>query len=436
MNKEEKKGRFEILFIGLAFFATYFGAGNLIFPPMMGLNSGSQWLPGVVGLIISGVTLPLLCIVIFGYMDDMEQWMYDHVGVKYYKAYLFLMLVVGCQLAAVPRTGAVGIELGVQSISSAIPYIPAVIIYFLVVIFFTKTEESALDNIGKILTPLMVIILFAIVIKNFIAPVDTPVETGVGAGGAFVSSLLEGYNTGDLIVSFLMASVFLGTVKAKGYKSGKECGNATFKAAVIAFICLSVIYGGLLYLGACGGSHFDASIGNAPLLVGLIEMSGGTVLRQILGVAVTLACLTTAIGETTATSQFFYREFKGKYKYRHISIVWALVSMLVSLIGLNKLLGIIGPLYSTFYAVGLTLLLILILRKITPNDTANRGALYVVTVVALLELVVAYVPDVPVISTFVNMVPLHAQGFGWVVPFIVGYVVGAIIGGTKKRAAA
>ena len=38
---KEKKNRFELLFIGLAFFATYFGAGNLIFPPMLGLEDGN-----------------------------------------------------------------------------------------------------------------------------------------------------------------------------------------------------------------------------------------------------------------------------------------------------------------------------------------------------------------------------------------------------------
>lgn len=429
---KEKKSNFELLFVGLAFFATYFGAGNLIFPPMLGLESGTQWLPGIIGLIVSGITLPLLSIVIFGYMDDMEQWMNDHIGIKFYKTYLFLMLVLGCQLAAVPRTGAVGIELGVQSISSSIPYIPAVIVYFIIVIFFTKTEESALDHIGKILTPLMVIILFILVIKNIIFPVDTPVDTGIG-NGAFIHTLLGGYSTGDLIVSFLMASVFLGTVKAKGYKTGKECGNATLKAAIVAFVCLSVIYGGLLYLGACGGNNFDASTGNAPLLIGLIEMGGGTLARQALGVAVTLACLTTAIGETTATSQFFYKELKGKVKYRYISIVWALISMFVSLIGLNKLLSIIGPLFATFYAVGLTLLLLLILRKITPNDSANRGAVYFVMVFALAELLVTYAPNIPVLSTAVHSVPLQYLGFGWVTPFILGYVFGIIWGSAKKK---
>lgn len=70
---KEKRNRFELLFIGLAFFATYFGAGNLVYPPMIGLEVGSQWFPGIIGLVISGVCLPLLCLVIFGCMDDMEK---------------------------------------------------------------------------------------------------------------------------------------------------------------------------------------------------------------------------------------------------------------------------------------------------------------------------------------------------------------------------
>ena len=46
---QEKKIKFtDVLFVGLAFFASYFGAGNLIFPPMLGLQSGSNWLSGMI----------------------------------------------------------------------------------------------------------------------------------------------------------------------------------------------------------------------------------------------------------------------------------------------------------------------------------------------------------------------------------------------------
>ena len=50
----------EILIIGLAFFATYFGAGNLIFPPMMGLQSGNSYAVSILGLALSAIILPIL----------------------------------------------------------------------------------------------------------------------------------------------------------------------------------------------------------------------------------------------------------------------------------------------------------------------------------------------------------------------------------------
>lgn len=51
---QEKKIKFtDVLFVGLAFFASYFGAGNLIFPPMLGLQSGSNWLSGMIGMLAS-----------------------------------------------------------------------------------------------------------------------------------------------------------------------------------------------------------------------------------------------------------------------------------------------------------------------------------------------------------------------------------------------
>lgn len=54
MNNNSSGGKairgLDVLILGFAFFATYFGAGNLIFPPQLGLNSGSDFLSGLAGL--------------------------------------------------------------------------------------------------------------------------------------------------------------------------------------------------------------------------------------------------------------------------------------------------------------------------------------------------------------------------------------------------
>ena len=33
----------DIIVVGFALFSMFFGAGNVIFPPFLGLESGSQW---------------------------------------------------------------------------------------------------------------------------------------------------------------------------------------------------------------------------------------------------------------------------------------------------------------------------------------------------------------------------------------------------------
>lgn len=149
---EKKINAKDVLFIGLAFFASYFGAGNLIFPPKLGQESGIHFLSGIAGLSISGIALPIFAIILIGATPQMPQ-IARRVGKNFYNVYIGFCLIVGCMLVAIPRTAAVGTELGVQGISSAMPYIPVVICYFVIAAVFAWTKGNALDKVGKILTP-------------------------------------------------------------------------------------------------------------------------------------------------------------------------------------------------------------------------------------------------------------------------------------------
>lgn len=62
MNTNKKKVRDSLIF-GFALFAVFFGAGNLIFPPSIGLVSGSDWPVALVGFILTGIVLPILGVV-------------------------------------------------------------------------------------------------------------------------------------------------------------------------------------------------------------------------------------------------------------------------------------------------------------------------------------------------------------------------------------
>ena len=50
----------KMLLISFMLFSLFFGAGNLIFPPFLGQNAGSQTIPAMIGFLVTAVILPIL----------------------------------------------------------------------------------------------------------------------------------------------------------------------------------------------------------------------------------------------------------------------------------------------------------------------------------------------------------------------------------------
>ena len=50
--------------IGLMLFGMFFGAGNLIFPPSLGFESGSMFTPAILGFLLSGIGMPVIALII------------------------------------------------------------------------------------------------------------------------------------------------------------------------------------------------------------------------------------------------------------------------------------------------------------------------------------------------------------------------------------
>ena len=70
MRKNIKK---DILVTGFALFAIFFGSGNLIFPPQVGLLSGQYVPAAIAGIALTGILFPMLAVVSVGNMgDDLE----------------------------------------------------------------------------------------------------------------------------------------------------------------------------------------------------------------------------------------------------------------------------------------------------------------------------------------------------------------------------
>lgn len=421
---ESKKIKFtDVLFIGLAFFASYFGAGNLIFPPMLGLQSGTGWFGGMIGMLLSGVGLPVLTLLVIGKAGSVRA-ISDHVHPQFYTIFIGAIMILCC-CVSIPRTAAVGIEMGVWGVFEQAPYVISVIVYFLIAYYFAKDKGSALDKVGKILTPLMTIILIILVIRGALFPIGTPSEPTFD--NPTLRSFLGGYNTGDVLVSFLMASVFFAHITSKGY-NGKLFGKVNLGACLITALCLGIIYGGLLFMGACVSGVYNADeISNADLLLEVIRDSGGQIAIYGLCVSVILACLTTAIGQITAVADFYEEVTNKKLKYNILVIVVPIITTLVASLGLDTIVALTSPWYSFFYPVSMVLVILGILQKYIPNDGCYKGAVYFTVVYAFWDLPLEYGLEATALRNILGIIPLFEYGFGWIVPALIGYIVGYFI---------
>ena len=58
--------------LGFMTFAMYLGAGNLIFPPFLGLQAGEHFASGMAGFLLTGVGLPALALVMVALVNGSD----------------------------------------------------------------------------------------------------------------------------------------------------------------------------------------------------------------------------------------------------------------------------------------------------------------------------------------------------------------------------
>lgn len=415
----------DTIIVGLALFSTMFGAGNLIFPPQIGLFSGDQWVLGVLGLLLGGIILPVLALWAVNNVGDKAQDLMGHVSPWFYNAYY----LIGCSFIAMgstlPRSAATTHEMAIQPLFPNVPIWITVIVFFVLVYFFACDPNSVIDKLGKYMTPILVVLLAIVLIKGVISPLGTPVDTGIG-GGAFGDAILTAYNTGDLTVGIMFASVILLDLRRRGY-NGKECKKGGFMAGVVSIVVLFAVYGTLTYIGACASGVYSQDTPQTVLLSGIIQSIMGPVGMACLGGAVALACLTTAVGIGTTCVGFFYDFFKRKIPYKVLVLIACIIGIFMGITGVQNIVNYVTPIFLVVYPALIVNTVLGLLNKYLPNDGFYKGGVLMAVVVSLGDAVLSVNPNIGWLQSFMDLFPFSGLGFAWVVPTIIGMVVGAII---------
>lgn len=411
MNTKTK----DILIIGFALFAMFFGAGNLIFPPYLGHTIGSEYIIGMIGFIITGVGLPLLAIIACSKGDGTFETMASRIGPKFAVFFATILFIAIGPMLGIPRTAATTYEIAINPIFPNMSPLLSMVIYFAINLFFVLKRSTVIDTIGKYLTPALILILAFIIIKGVIFPIGDVISTG--ATYVFSNSLIEGYQTMDALAALLFATIVTSTIASKGY--GREhILPMTLKASIVAAVGLAFVYGGLTILGAHTTTLVSSDISKTSLLLYISSKILGNIGTTIIGIAMSLACLTTSIGLLTAGSDFFEKVSKGKLPYKVNAIIISFVSILIGALGVDKIIVISVPILNILYPVAITLIVTTLLGKYITNIKAIRLGVYT-------SLVISIIGELDIVN--LGFLPLASLGFSWLIPTIVSIIIGYFI---------
>ena len=176
----------DAIVIGFALFAMFFGAGNLIFPPFLGNSVGDQFLPSLFGFLLTGVGLPLLGIIACSRIQGSFEKMASRVGPRFAMISTAILTLAIGPFIAIPRTASTTYELGVVTLLPEASSMVTTLIFFAICLFFVLKPTSIVDTIGKFLTPVLLIVLIAIIVKGIFIPIGEIVPLDVN--DVFVSS--------------------------------------------------------------------------------------------------------------------------------------------------------------------------------------------------------------------------------------------------------
>lgn len=424
MNKRTQ----DIFVSGLALFAIFFGAGNLIFPPYLGVTTGDGWFATMCGFLLADPVIPILTVFITAFAGGRAVDLGKRVSPGFAKLLSLVAIICIGPAFAIPRTAATTHEVGVMPFFPNAPAFITSIIFFAITFALAYKESGVVDIIGKYITPALLIFLVLIIAKAIITPVGAivPVEHD---GGFFVSGFYEGYQTLDALAAPLFTGIVVADLIRKGYGevSEKERRSFIMMVGLVCFVALAVVYGGLTYLGAQGSSMFTADDSRVEILVSLVGMLFGNFGKVALGLAVALACLTTSVGLTSAAGNFFEDISNGKIKYGVTVIVVTVISFALSLIGVDAIIALAGPVLTIVYPIIIALVFYMMFEKRVRYDMAYIVMVAGVLVIAIIETVGDKIGLGGMAASIQNL-PLGQFGFTWFVPSLVCFAIGYVIG--------
>ena len=421
---------------GLLLFGIFFGAGNLIFPPTLGAQSGEQFLPAIAGFVFSGVGIAVLTLIIGtlnpkGYIYEISKKISPLFATIYLAA---LYLSIG-PFFAIPRTAttsyAVGISPLLAEADKGLDLIVFTLIYFVAAYLIALNPSKILNRIGRILTPVFALLIIILVILGAFKYGANAPQTATEAyqTSAFGAGFLEGYNTLDALASVAFSVIAVQTLKQLGFSSKKEYISTIWVVGIVVALGFSALYIGLGFLG----NHFpvteEAMKGGTPgvyILSQATQEIFGSTAQLFLAAMVTVTCFTTTVGLIVSTAEFFNGRFP-QIGYKIYATVFTLIGFAIANLGLDAIIKYSVPVLVILYPITITIVMIVIVNKIVPlSKPGMQLTMGLVTAIAVTS-VLASSFEIATLTNLINSLPFANASLPWLVPAIIGILLSLVL---------
>ena len=420
MNKTK-----DIFITGFALFSLFFGAGNLLLPPLLGYNAGDNWTWVTIGFMVTAVVIPILGILAHA---RLQGTMYDFgkkVSPIFSVIYCVLVYIISITIPS-PRTASATHEIAIFPNFETSPLLTSSI-YFVLVLIFVLNRSRILNIIGKYLTPLIVIILLLVIGIGLFSS-DIAMNTSAFSS-PMVDGILEGYQTFDAIGAVVVGGVIIISLKLNGNRSIEDTKSLIRKSGFIAGFGLFIIYAGLITVGAFYGKEIfvdgtlSSDMQRATLLRGISTATLGNIGNTFLSVLISLACFTTAVGIITGTADYF-KGLLGNSQTVYIAtaIISCAVGIGIGQMDFHSIIIIALPVLMFIYPITI----VLILLNVLPERFASPLIFKVVVAVTFLFSIpdfLKFLIPVEKLESIMDIIPLSQFSMGWILPALIAFVL-------------
>ena len=427
--------------VGITLFSMFFGAGNLILPPMLALQAGTSTIPAMIGFLVAGIGLPVLGIVAVALVGTARE-LADRVHPLFSSIFVAAIYLAIGPCLAIPRTSSTAFEMLVPLFPQGAPIGTIRLVFsivFFAVAYALAMHPGALTKLlGRVTGPALILLLIMVVGSSIVSPAGVAQAPQAPYDSAApIQGFLTGYQTMDLLASLTFGLVIAENIKGLGMSSPRGLMREISRAGIVAGILMALVYCGLAQVGASFGSVMPHATNGAALLTASATLHFGIAGTVIIAAIYLLACLNVCIGLISCCGTYFAETFGaaapgaqtrmlGRIPYAGWAAAFAVFSCVVSNVGLDAILTFSVPLLSALYPVSIVFVIMGMAHRACDRLPLiwpwAIGATTVVSVATALR-------DAFFTGIWLpfDALPLASLGFGWLLPALCGAAVGAIL---------